>query len=76
MHQRSGIKQVVKSDLQDRYSNPDFLSLLLNEATLLSFLSEGRKNVNISVEEKVTQMAPTSSETEIWGPSGKSSGKS
>ena len=72
-----GIKQVVKSDLQDRYSDPD-LMLLLNKACFLdprfkslSFLSEkDKKDVIISVEEEAAQMAPTSttlSEVETSG---------
>ena len=57
------IKQVVKSDLEDRYSDPH-LMMLLNKACFLdprfkslSFLSdEDRKSVLLSVEEKAAQI--------------------
>ena len=73
------IKQVVKSDLEDRYSDPN-LMMLLNKACFLdprfkslSFLSdEDRKDVLLSVEEEAahvkTEMISNEKENPADGP--------
>lgn len=71
------IKQVLKSDLEDRYSDPH-LMILLNKACFLdpcfkslSFLSDkDRKSVVLSIEEKAahikTEMISARGEPSRW----------
>ena len=69
------IKQVVKSDLEDRYPDPD-LMMLLNKACFLdrrfkslSFLSDkNRKDVIRSVEEEAAYSKTEMISSEKWNP--------